>query len=243
MITNPHAGTNVHEIADGIYRINTPIHLPDGQSFSFNQYLLLDDEPLLFHTGPRQLFALVSEAIAAVMPIERLRYLGLSHFEADECGSLNQLLALAPAAVPLCGQIAAMVSIGDQADRPPRALADGEQLALGRHTVQWFDTPHVPHGWESGLLMESLTGTFFCGDLFTQPGHGEQALTEADILGPSEAFRQPMDYYAHAPHTAATLARLAQHKPRTLACMHGSAWRGDGGALLRHLGEAVTAAR
>ncbi|HEY6513830.1 MAG TPA: MBL fold metallo-hydrolase [Burkholderiaceae bacterium] len=243
MITNPHAGTNVHEIADGIYRINTPIHLPDGQGFSFNQYLVLDDEPLLFHTGPRQMFALVSEAIAAVMPIERLRYLGLSHFEADECGSLNPLLALAPAAVPLCGQIAAMVSIGDQADRPPRALADGEQLALGRHTVQWFDTPHVPHGWECGLLTESLTGTFFCGDLFTQPGHGEQAVTEADILGPSEAFRQAMDYYAHAPHTAATLARLAQHQPRTLACMHGSAWRGDGGALLRHLAEAVTASR
>jgi flavorubredoxin len=243
MITNSHTGTNVHEIADGIFRINTPIHLPDGQGFSFNQYLVLDDEPLLFHTGPRQLFAPVSEAIAALMPIERLRYVGLSHFEADECGSLNPLLALAPTAVPLCGQIAAMVSIGDQADRSPRALADGEQLALGRHTVQWFDTPHVPHGWECGLLMESLTGTFFCGDLFTQPGHGEQALTEADILGPSEAFRQSMDYYAHAPHTAATLARLAQHKPRTLACMHGSAWRGDGGALLRHLGEAVTASR
>jgi len=243
MITNAHAGTNVQEIADGIYRINTPIHLPDGQGFSFNQYLVLDDEPLLFHTGPRQLFAQVSEAIAAVMPIERLRYVGLSHFEADECGSLNALLARAPAALPLCGQIAAMVSIGDQADRPPRALADGEQLALGRHTLQWFDTPHVPHGWECGLLTESLTGTFFCGDLFTQPGHGEQALTEADILGPSEAFRQSMDYYAHAPHTAATLARLAQHGPRTLACMHGSAWRGDGGALLRHLAEAVTARR
>jgi flavorubredoxin len=243
MITNPQSGTNVHEIADGIYRINTPIQLPDGQSFSFNQYLVPDDEPLLFHTGPRRVFALVREAIAAVMPIERLRYLGLSHVEADECGSLNQLLALATTAVPLCSQIAAMVSIGDIADRPPRALADGEQLALGRHTVQWFDTPHVPHGWECGLLMESLTGTFFCGDLFTQPGPGEQALTEADIFGPSEAFRQSMDYYAHAPHTAATLARLAQRKPRTLACMHGSAWRGDGGALLHHLGEALNAPR
>ena len=243
MITNPQARTNIHEIADGIYRINTPVDLPDGQAFSFNQYLVLDDEPLLFHTGPRQLFPLVSEAITAVMPIERLRYIGLSHTEADECGSMNQLLALAPTAVPLCSQIAAMVSIGDLADRPPRALADGERLALGRHTLQWFDTPHVPHGWDCGLLMDQTTGTFFCGDLFTQPGHGELALTEADILGPSEAFRQPMDYYAHAPHTAATLARLAQHKPRTLACMHGSAWRGDGGALLRHLAEAVSATR
>jgi flavorubredoxin len=243
MITNPHSGTNVHEVADGIYRINTPINFPDGQGFSFNQYLLLDDEPLLFHTGPRQLFPLVSEAVATLMPLERLRYVGFSHFEADECGSLNQWLARAPAAVPLCSQVGAMVSVTDMADRPPRAMADGERLSLGRHTVQWFDTPHTPHGWDCGLLMDTTTDTFFCGDLFTQPGHGQQALTEGDILGPSEAFRQPMDYYAHAPQTAAILARLAQQRPRTLACMHGSAWRGDGGALLRHLAESVCAPR
>ncbi len=239
MITNPQSGTNIHEIAEHIYRINTPIDFPDGQGFSFNQYLLLDDEPLLFHTGPRQLFPLVSEAMAAVMPVERLRYVGFSHFEADECGSLNQWLARAPAAVPLCSRIGAMVSVNDMADRPPRALADGEQLLLGRHTVQWLDTPHTPHGWDCGMLMDTTSGTFFCGDLFTQPGHGQQALTEGDILGPSEAFRQPMDYYAHAPQTTATLLRLAQLQPRTLACMHGSAWRGDGAVLLRHLAEAL----
>lgn len=243
MVTNPQSRTNVHEIADGIYRINTPIDFLDGQGFSFNQYLLVDDEPLLFHTGPRRLFPLVREAVAAVMPVERLRYVGLSHFEADECGSLDLWLAAAPQAAPLCGQVAAMVSVSDVVDRAPRALADGEQLSLGRHTVRWLDTPHVPHGWDCGLLMDESSGTFFCGDLFTQPGHGEQALTEGDILGPSEAFRQPMDYFAHAPQTAATLARLAQLKPGTLACMHGSAWRGDGGALLRHLAEAVTAQR
>ena len=243
MITNPQAGTNVQEIADGIYRINTPIDFPDGQGFSFNQYLLVADEPLLWHTGPRRMFPLVSGAIAAVMPIDRLRYVGLSHFEADECGAMNELLAAAPAAVPLCSQVAAMVSVTDVADRAPRALADGEQLVIGRHTLQWFDTPHVPHGWDCGLMMETSTGTFLCGDLFTQPGHGEQALTDGDILGPSEAFRQPMDYFAHAPQTTATLLRLAQQKPRTLACMHGSAWRGDGGALLRHLAEAVSASR
>ena len=243
MITNTQSGTNIHEIADGIYRINTPIDFPDGQGFSFNQYLLVDDEPLLWHTGPRRMFPLVSEAIAAVMPIDRLRYVGLSHFEADECGAMNELLAAAPAAVPLCSQVAAMVSVTDVADRAPRALADGEQLVIGRHTLQWFDTPHVPHGWDCGLMMETSTGTFLCGDLFTQPGHGEQALTDGDILGPSEAFRQPMDYFAHAPQTTATLLRLAQQKPRTLACMHGSAWRGDGGALLRHLAEALSASR
>jgi len=239
MVTNPQSGTNVHEIADGSYRINTPIMLPGAQAFSFNQYLLVDDAPLLFHTGPRQLFPLVREAIAAVMPIERLRHVAFSHVEADECGALNLLLAAAPQAAPLCGQVAAMVSIGDLADRPPRALADGERLVLGRHEIQWFDAPHVPHGWDCGLLMDRTTNTFFCGDLFTQPGEGTEALIERDILGPSEQFRAPMDYFAHAPNTRAVLHRLAGEAPRTLACMHGSAWRGDGAQLLRHLAEAV----
>jgi flavorubredoxin len=240
MIVNPASGTNVCEIAAGIYRINTPFALPDG-AFSFNQYLVVDDEPLLFHTGPRQMFPLVSQAVEAVMPASSLRYIGLSHVEADECGSLNQWLALAPQAVPLCSRIAAMVSIGDLADRPPRALADGELLSLGRHAMRWVDTPHLPHGWDCGLMFDTRTDTFFCGDLFTQPGDGAVALTEADILGPSEAFRQPMDYFSHTPQTSEMLSRLAAERPATLACMHGSAWRGDGAALLRHLAEALAA--
>ncbi|MGN6512643.1 MAG: hypothetical protein ACTHKZ_03610, partial [Lysobacteraceae bacterium] len=142
-------------------------------------------------------------------------------------------------AAPLCGVVAAMVSVSDLADRPPRALADGEILSLGRHGVRWFDTPHLPHGWESGLLMDQATGTLFCGDLFTQPGKGEVALTGDDILGPSEAFRARMDYYAHAPGTDALLETLAQARPRTLACMHGSCWEGDGSALLRGLAASV----
>ena len=128
-----------------------------------------------------------------------------------------------------------MTSVNDFADRPPRALGDGEDLDLGGHTVRWFDTPHVPHAWECGLLFENRTRTLLCSDLFTQGGKGDVALTESDILGPSEAFRQAMDYYAHAPDTAARLNGLAALDPRTLACMHGSAWRGDGGALLREL--------
>jgi flavorubredoxin len=241
MITDAETRTAIDEIADGIHRIHTPVELPGGQRFSFNQYLLVDDEPLLFHTGPRRMFALVRKAMAAVMPVERLRHVAFSHTEADECGSLNDWLAVAPNAAPLCSSIAAMVSIGDLADRPPRALADGETLVLGRHTVQWFDTPHVPHGWDCGLLMDTTSRTFFCGDLFTQGGDGDTALTEGDILGPSEAFRAPLDYFAHAPQTVATLERLARERPRTLACMHGSAWQGDGGALLRNLAEAVGA--
>ena len=239
MLTNRETGTNIQEIAHGIYRINTPVELPGGPGFSFNQYLIVDEQPLLFHTGPRKLFAPISQAIAAVMPVEKLRYVGLSHFEADECGSLNDFLALAPQASPLCGTIAAMVSVDDVAARPATALADGERLVLGSHTMQWFDTPHVPHGWECGMVMDVSTGTFFCGDLFTQPGSGEVALTRDDILGPSEAFRGAMDYYAHGRNTGAILARLADQNPTTLACMHGSAWSGDGGALLRQLATSV----
>jgi flavorubredoxin len=244
MITNTQSGTNVHEIADGIYRINTPVGLPgDVGQFNFNQYLIVDDEPFLFHTGLRQLFPLVSEAVSRVLPLDRLRYVGLSHFEADECGALNDFLRVAPSAVPVCSQVAALVSVGDFADRAPRALADGEDLSLGRRTVRWFDTPHMPHAWECGLMLETSTRTFFCGDLFTQGGSGEVALTESDILGPSEQFRAPMDYYAHAPQTAAILERLAREQPTTLAVMHGSAWRGDGARLLRELSGVLTSAR
>jgi flavorubredoxin len=230
------SGTRVNEIADGIYRINTPIDIPGvPEKFNFNQYLIVDDQPLLFHTGPRRLFPRVRDAMGAVMPVERLRYVAFSHFEADECGALNEWLAAAPQSSPVCGQIAAMVSANDVADRPPRALADGELLELGRHALRWLDTPHVPHGWDCGLMMEERTRTFLCGDLFTQGGAGDVALTESDILGPSEAFRAPLDYFAHAPQSAATLQRLAELQPTTLACMHGSAYRGDGGAMLREL--------
>jgi flavorubredoxin len=235
-ITNTQSGTNVHEIADGIYRINTPIALPgDVGHFSFNQYLIDDDEPLLFHAGLRQLFPLVQEAVASVLPVARLRHVAFSHVEADECGSLNQWLAAAPQSAPLCGSIAAMVSINDLADRAPRALADGEVVSLGRHRVRWFDAPHLPHAWECGFLMEETTGTLLCGDLFTQPGSGEPALTETDILGPSEAFRHELDYFSHGKYTGGLLEKLASANPTTLACMHGSAWRGDGAGLLRAL--------
>jgi flavorubredoxin len=240
-ITNSQSGTNVHEIADGIYRINTPVEIEGVGGFSFNQYLIIDDEVLLFHTGPRKMFPLVREGVASVLPVEKLRYIAFSHVEADECGSLNDWLAAAPQAVPLCGMIAAMVSISDLADRAPRPLADGERLSLGKHTVRWFDTPHLPHGWDCGLLGEELTSTLFCGDLFTQGGADLPPVTESDILGPSEALRQGMDYFAYTKNTSAMLDALASTNPTTLACMHGSAWRGDGAALLRALADAVSA--
>lgn len=233
--------TTIDEIADNIYRISTSLTPPGLGGFSFNQYLIADDAPLLFHTGPRQMFAGVRDAIERVLPVQKLRYIGLSHFEGDECGALNEFLRIAPGAVPLCGRIAAMTSVGDMAEREPHAMADGETVTLGQRVVRWLDAPHVPHGWECGFLMETSSATLLCGDLFTQGGADSPALTEGDIFGPSEAFRRAMDYFAHARNTRAVLGRLAEQNPRTLACMHGSAWRGDGAGLLRALADSLEA--
>ena len=240
-VTNSESGTNVHEVADGIYRINTPVQLEGGAGFSFNQYLVVDEEPLLYHTGLRKMFPLVREAVASVLPIEQLRYIAFSHVEADECGSLTEWLASAPQAVPLCGTVAAMVSVNDLADREPRALADGEAIDLGVHTVRWLDAPHLPHAWECGFLSEEKTRTLLCGDLFTQGGANLPAVTESDILAPSEAFRHAMDYFSHTKNAEALLEKLAATEPVTLACMHGSAWHGDGAKLLRELSETLAA--
>jgi flavorubredoxin len=232
------SSTNIHEIANGIYRINTPVDIPGG-GFSFNQYLVLDDAPLLFHTGPRKLFPVVSEALATLMPLARLRYIAFSHFEADECGALNDWLAQAPDSVPVCGRIAAMVSVNDVADRPAHAMGDGEVLELGSHSMKWLDASHLPHGWENGYMFDTKSGTMMCGDLFTQPGHGAAPVTTGDILGPSEAFRQHLDYFSHSTNTAQLIEKLARENPSTLACMHGSAWQGDGASLLRSLGASL----
>jgi flavorubredoxin len=239
MITNQGSRTNLHEIASGIYRINTPVSIQNGSEFNFSQYLIADDAPLLFHTGKRKMFPLVAEAIGKVLPLENLRYVAFSHVEADECGALNDFLSAAPRAVPVCSRVAAQVSVDDYADRPARPLADGEVLKLGKHELRWYDAPHVPHAWECGFMMELQTGTLLCGDLFTQPGSAIP-VTGSDILGPSEAFRSHVDYYSHSPDTAATLERLAAAQPKMLACMHGSAYRGDGAALLLALARSLS---
>jgi flavorubredoxin len=232
--------TRIDEIADGIHRIHTSVPpgvLPGG--FSFNQYLIAGDEPFLFHTGSRRLFPAVRDAIARVMPPSRLRHVSFSHWEQDECGALDAFLALAPEAAPLCSSINAMINV-DGMDRAPRVLQDGEVLAIGRHRIRWIDTPHLPHGWESGLVFEETTRTLLCGDLFTQPGEGDEPLVERDILGPSEALRaQGLDYFSHSRELPRQLERLAALGPRVLACMHGHAWSGDGAALLRELGRTL----
>ena len=240
MITNQDSRTQIDEIATDTYRISTPVTaIPGG--FTFNQYLIADDEPLLFHTGLRGLFPLVSEAIQSVMPVEKLRHISFSHFEADECGALNEFLNAAPNAVPLCGQIGAMVSINDIADRPPRGLDDQETLSLGSHTLRWHATPHLPHGWDCGYLMDETTETLFCGDLFTQGGDSHKPLTTNDILEPSEAFRGALDYFSNSKDAPVLIEKLADTKPTTLACMHGAAWQGDGASLIRDLGRSLTA--
>jgi flavorubredoxin len=231
---------SIHRVAPETWRISVampPDIFPGG--FSFNQYLVVDERPLLFHTGPRKLFPLVSAQIATVLPLEKLRYIAFSHFEADECGALPDFLAAAPAAQPVCDRVAAMVSVGDFVDVEPVAMRDGEVLDLGRHQLVWQSTPHLPHGWECGYFFDRSTGTLFCGDLFTQPGTGDEPLTRADILGPSEEFRRVEDYFSHSVNTPAMIEKLASLQPKLLAVMHGSAWEGDGAAMLRRLGAAL----
>jgi flavorubredoxin len=228
--------TRIDEIADGIYRISTafpPEAMPGG--FTFNQFLIADEEPLLYHTGLRRIFPAVRTALERVMPIAKLRYVAFSHYEADECGTLNDFLRLAPRAEPVCSAIAKMVSVDDTSERPARGLEDGDELVLGRHRVRWIATPHLPHAWECGHLFEGTTRTLFCGDLFTQLGDRHEPITESDILGASEAARGVFDYYANSRDQSAKFERLARLEPRTLACMHGASWRGDGAALLQAL--------
>jgi flavorubredoxin len=236
----PHS--RIDRIAEDTYRISTampPEFIPGG--FSFNQYLVVDDKPLLFHTGPRRLFELVRAQIETVLPLSRLRYVAFSHNEADECGSLADFLALAPQAQPVCSRVAAMIAVSDQVDRPVVALEDGQVLDLGHHQLVWQSTPHLPHGWECGYLYDRTTAALFCGDLFTQPGTGGEPLTEEDILGPSEAFRRQEDYFSQSRQAPVMIEKLARLQPKLLACMHGSAWRGDGATMLRRLGQALAA--
>jgi flavorubredoxin len=211
------------EIADGIHQLTTYVAESD---FSFNQYLITADEPLLFHTGPRQLFPLVSEAVARVTPVTGLRWVSFGHVEADECGAMNSWLAAAPEATVVQSMTGVMVSLNDLADRAPRPLLDGEVLDIGGHAMRWIDTPHVPHAWEAGVLYDETTKTLFCGDLFTHGG-SHPASTSGDIMGPAKAAEDLFGYSSMAPASSATVRRLAELDVQTLALMHGPAFTGD----------------
>ncbi len=226
--------TRVDEIAEGIFRLSTFVAEVPPVGFTFNQYLVVADEPLLFHCGGRGLFPLVSQAASAIVPLERLRWISFGHVESDECGSMNQWLAAAPSAQVAHGMIACMVSLNDLADRPPRVLQNGEVLDLGGKRVRYLDTPHVPHAWESGLIFEETTQTLFTGDLFTQFGDGP-AIGAAGIVEAAIAAEEGFHASALTPATAPTIRSLKSLAPKRLAVMHGSCFEGDCEAELESL--------
>ncbi|GIU90045.1 MAG: hypothetical protein KatS3mg010_1144 [Acidimicrobiia bacterium] len=227
--------TRINEIADGIYRLSTyvpEVAAPAG--FTFNQFLVTADEPLLFHTGARGLFPLVAEAVARIVPVESLRWISFGHVESDECGAMNLWLQAAPRSQVVFGALGCDVSLNDMCDRPPRALADGEAVDLGGKRVRHVATPHVPHGWEAQVLFEEETGTLLCGDLFTHLGD-PAPLTEDDIVEAAMIGEATFRASSMAPHTATTMRALGDLRPTTLAVMHGSSFRGDGGRALYDL--------
>ena len=227
--------TRIDEIANGIYRLSTFVpEIAPPAGMNFNQFLILGEEPLLFHTGLRQMFPLVRAAVSRLIPPERLRWIAFGHYEADECGAMNEWLAVAPHAAVAHGQTGCMVSLNDMADRAPRVLQDGETVDLGGKRVRYLDTPHIPHGWDAGVLYEETTGTLLSGDLFTQIGDGP-ALTERDIVGPAISTEDLFRFSSLNPGMGPTIRKLATLAPRTIALMHGPSFAGDGAAALRGL--------
>jgi flavorubredoxin len=232
--------TTIDEIAPDVFRLSTLIPEVAPGGFSFNQFLVRDEQPFLFHTGMRQLYPLVSAAIAKVVPLDDLRWIGFAHVEADECGAMNLLLADAPAAQVVHGELACMLSLNDMADRPPFGIGD-EVLDLGNHRLRFLPTPHVPHNWESGLWFDETTATLFAGDLFTQTGD-LPALTEDDVVEPALQAEAVFHQTSLGPAVASTIERLADLAPTTLAVMHGSSFHGDGATQLRSLAAGYAAA-
>jgi flavorubredoxin len=226
--------TTVDEIAPSIYRMSTLVPEIGPEGFTFNQFLIDDEEPLLFHTGHRSMFPSVCEAIERVLPVSSLRWITFGHVESDECGSMNEFLAAAPSAQIAHGALGCLVSLEEMADRSPRALADGDVLEVGAKHLRHIDTPHVPHGWEARVLFEETTRTLLCGDLFTHLGNGP-AVTRDDIVGPAMEAEALFRSSSLAPDTAAVMRKLGDLEPLTLALMHGSSFSGDGKEALYDL--------
>ncbi len=231
----------IQEIAPDFYRIST--YIPDF-NLQFNQFLVKDDEPLLFHTGMKGLFPVVREEVAKIIDPAKIRWIGFSHFESDECGALNDWLEIAPQAAPVCSLVGAMVSVNDFAIRPARPMNDGEILETGKYKFRFLHTPHVPHCWEAGMMFEETNKTLLCSDLFTHNGDVE-SLTSNDIVG---RFKQDLiigeqgplaQAYPYSEKTDEQLKRLAALQPRTIAVMHGSSFSGNGGKAIEDLAIAM----
>ena len=229
----------IDEIGADVYRLSVfvPEVAPPSCGFTYNRhFLILGDEPLLFHCGRRKMFPLVSDAVAKIIPVDKLRWLTFGHFEADECGSMNEWLAAAPQAQLAHGMVGCRLSVADMADRPPRVLLDGEVIDIGGKRLRYIDTPHVPHGWDAGVIFEETTHTLFCGDLFAHLGN-PPALTSSDIIAPAMVIEDLMHPTSLGPTTAPTIRKLAELKPTLLATMHGASFSGNGAAALKELGD------
>lgn len=229
--------TNLTEIAPDVYRIS--IYVPEIR-LQFNHFLVRDDEPLLFHTGLRSMFPLVRDAVARVIDPAAIRHIGFSHFESDECGSLNSWLDIAPNAQPVCGLIGALVSVNDFSNRPARSLTAEDTFSTGKYRFRFVPTPHVPHGWDAGVLFEETQSTLFCSDLFHQWGEREPLTRDSIIDRCREALMESeagpfAGYVPYTHHTGRILESVARYQPRMLATMHGSAFEGDGAQALRDL--------
>ena len=233
--------TTIDEIAPDIFRLSTYVPAVGPTGLSFNQFLIRDEQPFLFHTGMRQLYPLVSEAVSKIIDIADLRWISFGHVEADECGAMNLFLADAPSAEVIHGGVACMVSLNDLADRPPRVAGD-EPLVIGRHSLRFIATPHVPHGWESGVWFDETTRTLFAGDLFTHGGD-VPALVDDDIVAPALVSEEVFHSTSFSPNLVPTLEQLALLEPTTLATMHGSSYRGNGATQLRALAAGYSAVR
>ena len=224
----------IDEIAPDLYRISLYVPAFDLQ---FNHFLVRDDEPLLFHTGMRGMFPAVREAVAALIDPASLRWISWSHFEVDECGALNEWLAEAPNAIPVCGELGAMINVADFSNRPPRGLKPDEILGTGRHRFRFVPTPHLPHGWDAGVLFEETSKVMFCSDLFHHFGN-VGAVTTSDLIEPTRKAMQQLQqgplagYMPYTRQTEGVLRSLAELKPETLAVMHGSSYSGQGDRLL-----------
>jgi flavorubredoxin len=231
----------IDEIAAGVHRMS--VFVPEFD-LQFNHFLVKDEQPLLFHAGYRGMFPMLHEAVARILDPASIRWVAFSHFESDECGGLNRWLEVAPQAEPLCSQIGALVSVNDFADRPPRGLADGDQITTGSHTFRFCSTSHLPHGWDAGLLFDETTRTLLCSDLLHQSGNPESLVRSGVVERSKQTMREyqagPLaGYLPYTPLTDRIIDRLAGLRPQTLAVMHGSSFEGDGEAVLREFGSAL----
>jgi flavorubredoxin len=229
--------TKIDEIAPDVFRLCVYVADIDMQ---FNHFLVRDDEPLLFHTGLKGMFPALRDAVASLIDPAQLRYIAWSHFESDECGALNDWLQIAPKAEPVCTLVGKLVTVDDFSSRPARGMTAADVLSTGKHRYRFYPSPHIPHGWDAGVLFEETQKTLFCSDLFHHFGDAA-ALTLSDLIGPTRQGMQKMQqgplasYMPYTRSTEGVLRSLAELKPETLAVMHGSSYRGPCERLLTDL--------